>query len=267
MVRYPVAAGKFYPENSEELKTYLSSFCRKELPKVKAKAVIVPHAGYIYSGKVAGETYSKVEIPATNVVMGPNHTGLGKNAAVYPEGIWLTPLGEVPVNQRITSQLVKHSPFESDTTAHTYEHSVEVEIPFLQYCSKYRKDLSIVPIVYKYISYADCVTAGEVLAKELKKEDALITVSTDFSHYVSRSEAEKYDSLAIDAILHLDPQELYRRVLNYDISMCGIIPATVGLVASKLLGAENAELVTYRTSGDVTGDYSQVVGYAGIIIY
>jgi len=267
MVRYPAVAGQFYPGSSEELKLYLESFCRKNIPKINAKAVIVPHAGYIYSGKIAGETYSRVEIPATNVIMGPNHTGLGKPVSVYPDGMWITPIGEVPINERITSKLVKNYPFEADTTAHIYEHSLEVQVPFLQHCSNYREDLSVVPIVYQYISYECCVAAGEVLAEVLKEEDALIVISTDFSHYVSQSEAEKYDSFAIDAILNLDPEELYRRVLSYKISMCGVIPVTVGLIASKLLGAENAELVMYRTSGDVTGDYSQVVGYAGIIIY
>ncbi len=267
MVRYPAVAGQFYPGTVEELRLFLDSFCRRELPKVKAKAVIVPHAGYIYSGKVAGEAYSRVEIPADCVVMGPNHTGLGKPASVFPEGVWLTPLGEVPVNREIAYELVERYPFEADTTAHIYEHSLEVQVPFLQHCSGYREDLSIVPVVFQHLSYSDCVSAGEALAEVLEERDALIVISTDFSHYVSQQMAEKLDSLAIDAILNLDPEELYRRVHSYNISMCGVIPATVGITAAKLLGAKSSELVMYRTSGDVTGDYSQVVGYAGIIIY
>ncbi len=267
MVRYPAVAGQFYPGTAEELRLFLDSFCRRELPKVKAKAVVVPHAGYIYSGKVAGETYSRVEIPSDCVVMGPNHTGLGKPASVFPEGVWITPLGEVPVNREITSELVQRYPYEPDPTAHIYEHSLEVQVPFLQHCSGYREDLSIVPVVFQHLSYPDCVAAGEVLAEVLKNKDSLIIISTDFSHYVSQQMAEKLDSLAIDAILNLAPEELYRRVHSYNISMCGVIPATVGIIASKLLGAKGAELVMYRTSGDVTGDYSQVVGYAGIIIY
>jgi len=269
MVRYPAVAGQFYPGTPSELRTYLESFCRKDLPKVKAKAVIVPHAGYIYSGRVAGETYSRVVIPATNVVMGPNHTGLGRPVSVYPGGVWITPLGEVPVNQEVVEELVKRPPFEADPTAHIYEHSLEVQVPFLQHCSGYREDLSIVPIVFQHIPYSECVRAGEGLAEVLSslEEESLIVISTDFSHYVTQEEAEKLDSLAIEAILKLDPEELYRRVHAYNISMCGVIPATVGLIAAKLLGATGAELVMYRTSGDVTGDYSQVVGYAGIIIY
>jgi len=199
--------------------------------------------------------------------LGPNHTGLGKPVSVFPEGVWLTPFGEVPVDEEIVGRLISSYPYEADTTAHIYEHSLEVQLPFLQHCSRYRSDLKVVPVVFQHISYSDCAVAGEVLAEAVKDEDALIVVSTDFSHYVSQSEAEKYDSYAIDAILRLDPEELYRRVLTYNISMCGVIPATVGLIAAKLLGAENAELVMYRTSGDVNGDYSQVVGYAGIIVY
>ncbi len=267
MVRYPAVAGQFYPGTATELKLYLDSFCRRDLPKVRAKAVIVPHAGYIYSGKVAGETFSRVEIPTTNVVMGPNHTGLGKPAAVYPEGVWLTPLGEVPVNETVTRELVQRYPFEADTAAHIYEHSLEVEVPFIQHCSNYREDLSIVPIAFQHLPYELCETAGKALAEVIAGEDSLIVVSTDFSHYVSQQQAEKLDSYAIDAILNLDPEGLYSRVFSYNITMCGVIPATVALVAARLLGAKKAELVSYRTSGDVTGDYSQVVGYAGIIIY
>jgi len=267
MVRYPAVAGQFYPADRVELEQYMRSFCRKDVPKLKAKAIIVPHAGYMYSGKVAGETYSRVEIPPVNVVMGPNHTGLGARVAVYPEGVWITPFGEVPVNSDVTSKLLNYYPYTADTTAHLYEHSLEVQLPFLQFCSGFREDLSIVPITFQHISYADCEKAGEGLARSLKDEESLIVISTDFSHYVSQDEANEMDSFAIDAILNLDPEELYRRVITYNISMCGFVPATVGIVAAKLLGATEAELVMYRTSGDVTGDYSYVVGYAGIIIY
>ena len=269
MVRYPAVAGQFYPANAEELRLYLSSFCRRELPKIKAKAVVVPHAGYIYSGSVAGETYSRVAIPSNCVIMGPNHTGLGAPAAVYPSGVWVTPLGEVPVNGEFASQLSSRPPYQPDPTAHIYEHSLEVQVPFLQYCSGEREDLSIVPVVFQHLSFDDCVKAGEALAEVISSldPDTLMVISTDFSHYVPHEVAKKLDSLAIDAILKLSPEELYSRVHAYDISMCGVIPATVGLIAAKALGAEGAELVSYKTSGDVTGDYQQVVGYAGIIIY
>ncbi len=269
MVRYPAVAGQFYPGTPQELEMFLSSFCRRDIPKLKAKAVIVPHAGYIYSGKVAGETYSRVEIPENAVIMGPNHTGLGRPASVFPDGVWITPLGEVPVNEEFAGELCKHYPYEPDTTAHIYEHSLEVQVPFLQFCSGYREDLKIVPVVFQHLSYSDCLEAGRALSEVVSTsgEDTLIVISTDFSHYVSQETAKELDSIAIEAILELNPEELYKRVHYYNISMCGVIPATVGLIAAKELGATGAELVMYRTSGDVTGDYDQVVGYAGIIIY
>ncbi|SNR88067.1 AmmeMemoRadiSam system protein B [Desulfurobacterium atlanticum] len=266
MVRYPAVAGQFYPALPEDLKLMLDSMC-EPAPKVKAKAVIVPHAGYIYSGKVAGATYSRVEIPDNNIIIGPNHTGLGKKVSVFPDGVWVTPFGEVPVNSEIVSRLVSYPPYEPDVNAHIYEHSLEVQVPFLQYCSGFRESLSIVPVVFSFLDYTVCEQAGKVLANAIADEDGLIVISTDFSHYVPADKAKELDSLAIDAILNLNPYELYERVVTYNISMCGVIPATVGIIAAKLLGAENAELVMYRTSGDVTNNYKEVVSYAGIIIY
>lgn len=268
MVRYPAVAGQFYPGTREELQTFLESLCTESLPKIKAKAVVVPHAGYVYSGKVAGETYGRVEIPTNNVVMGPNHTGLGKPAAVFPEGVWVTPLGDVEINETFTEELVNFYPFEADSAAHLYEHSLEVQVPFLQFCSQ-NGNVKIVPIVFQHLSLDDCFKAGESLAKVISQldEDTLIVISTDFSHYVPQDVAKRLDSMAIESIINLNPEELYLKVLRYNITMCGFIPATVGLVAAKELGAKGAELVEYRTSGDVTGDYGQVVGYGGIIIF
>jgi len=235
MVRYPAVAGQFYPAVPEDLKLMLDSMC-EPVPKVKAKAIIVPHAGYIYSGKVAAATYSRVEIPDTNVILGPNHTGLGKKVSVFPEGVWVTPFGEVPINSEVASKLTSFPPYEPDVNAHIYEHSLEVQVPFLQYCSGFRDSLSIVPVVFSFVDYATCERAGEVLARVIAEEDSLIVISTDFSHYVSADRAKELDSLAIDAILNLDPYELYKRVVTYNISMCGVIPATVGIIAAKLLG-------------------------------
>ncbi len=267
MLRYPAVAGQFYPSDPDELRAMVSSYCTGKEERLKARAVVVPHAGYIYSGMVAGQTFGSVEIPPLNVIMGPNHTGFGARASVFPEGSWVTPLGEVPVDKDVAEKLVKSEPFEADVNAHIYEHSLEVQVPFLQVCSGFRDDLKIVPITLGYLSYGECESAGEALASALKGEDALIVISSDFSHYISREDAEKLDSLAIDAILNLSPEELYKRVRGYNITMCGVIPATVGIIALKILGARGAKLINYRTSGDVTGDYSQVVAYAGIVIF
>ncbi|WP_457568544.1 AmmeMemoRadiSam system protein B [Desulfurobacterium sp.] len=267
MVRYPAVAGQFYPASPDDLKMMLDSMC-EPAPKVKAKAVVVPHAGYVYSGRVAGATYSRVEIPDINVLLGPNHTGLGKRVSVFPSGIWVTPFGEVTVDEEIAGSLCGRPPYEPDVNAHIYEHSLEVQLPFLQYCSGFSEKLKIVPVVFSFISYEECERAGEILADVLSaREDSLIVISSDFSHYVSQEKAQEMDRLAIDAILNLDPYELYTRVVTYNISMCGVVPATVGLVAARILGATAAELVMYRTSGDVTGNYREVVSYGGIIIY
>ncbi len=265
MLRYPAVAGQFYPSSSAQLKSMLSNFCSPSGELLKAKAVVVPHAGYIYSGHIAGATYSRVEIPDNCVIMGPNHTGLGKRAAVYPKGAWATPLGEAFINEELTSELLQKFPYEEDTLAHLYEHSLEVQLPFLQFCKG--ESPLIVPIVFQHLSLQECLEAGENLAEVLEKTDSLIVISSDFSHYVPQEVARKLDGLAIEAILNLSPEALYERVHDYNITMCGIIPATVGLYAAKLLGANAAELVLYGTSGDVNGDYSQVVGYAGIVIY
>jgi AmmeMemoRadiSam system protein B len=269
MLREPAVAGQFYPASPAELEAVLRELCPQTEEKIAARAVIVPHAGYIYSGRIAAETYARVVIPETNVIMGPNHTGLGSPASVYPGGVWITPLGEVPVNERLTAELIKREPYEPDTTAHIYEHSLEVQVPFLQFCSGFKEGLSIAPIVFQHIPYSECVKAGNALAEAIAEvePDSLIVISTDFSHYVDQETAKILDSLAIEAILKLEPEELYRRVHAYNITMCGVIPATVGIIAAKLLGARNAELIRYGTSGDVNGDYSHVVGYAGIVIY
>ena len=267
MVRDPVVAGRFYPSDFEELERMLSMFCVKREKRIRAKAIIVPHAGYVYSGAVAGLTYGSVEIPSLNVVMGPNHTGFGADVSVFDEGEWITPLGRVPVNSEVAKKLCGRELFKSDVSAHVYEHSLEVQLPFLQFCSGFKEDLSIVPIIFSMLSYEECELAGKALAESIDSEDALIVISSDFSHYVSQPEAERLDSMAINSILSLSPFELYEKVRRYNITMCGVIPATVGLIAAKILGAESADLLVYRTSGDVTGDYSQVVGYAGIVVY
>jgi AmmeMemoRadiSam system protein B len=263
MVRYPAVAGQFYPDSPSELTGFLKSVCVGE-NNVDAKAIIVPHAGYIFSGKTAGAVYGKIKVPPVVAIFGPNHTGFGPAVSVYPGGKWLTPLGEVPVNEEITKELVKYEPFELDTTSHLYEHSLEVQLPFLQFVAN--QEFSIVPVVFSVISYQTCKKCAEVL-NDVLPEDSLLVISTDFSHYVSQSTAKELDGIAISSILELSPEKLYERVFSLNISMCGVIPSTVGLIVAKERGANKAELVDYSTSGDVTGDYGQVVGYAGIIIY
>ncbi len=266
-VRPPVVAGQFYPADPNELIEMLKELTDPipEEEKIKAKAIVVPHAGYIYSGRVAGKTYSRVKIPKKIILLGPNHTGYGPAISTYPDGAWLTPLGEVFVDDNLTKKLTESNIYVPDYTAHVYEHSLEVQLPFLQFLSK--EPFKIAPTVFKFISLEDALTAGDYLAGVLKdEEDYLIVISTDFSHYVPHEVAKQKDALAIDRILNVDPEGLYRVVVENDISMCGVVPATVALQALKHLGVSKSILVDYKTSGDVSGDYSSVVGYAGIIL-
>jgi len=266
-IRPPVVAGQFYPADPQDLIEMLKNLCDPipEEKKIKAKAIIVPHAGYIYSGRVAGMVYSRVKIPKNIILLGPNHTGYGPEISTYPDGYWLTPLGKVPVNENLTAELTSTNIYIPDYTAHVYEHSLEVQLPFLQFLAQ--EDFKIVPTVFKFLNLDTCLLAGDFLANVLEnKNDYLIVISTDFSHYVPYEVAKQKDALAIKQILNLDPENLYKVVIENDISMCGVVPATVALRALKHLGAKKAELVAYQTSGDVNQDYSSVVGYAGIII-
>lgn len=264
-VRRPAVAGQFYPADISALKEYLDRYTPKDLPKERALAVMAPHAGYIYSGHVAGKVYGRVSIPDDVVIMGPSHAGLGAEFALMDDGVWEMPQGSVSINNTLAGLILSEGKFTKDTVAHQYEHSLEVQLPFLQYL---KKEFSFVPIVLSYTDFSTCEALGKALAKAITdyNKSVLIISSSDMTHYESQSSAEKKDRLAIEKILALDPHGLYETVREHRISMCGIIPTTVALVACNLLGAKEAELVSYATSGDVTGDYYQVVGYAGIII-
>ncbi|MDL1972180.1 MAG: AmmeMemoRadiSam system protein B [Deltaproteobacteria bacterium] len=264
-VRKPSVAGQFYPADVPTLIDYLDRYIPKDLPKEKALAIMAPHAGYIYSGHVAGKVYGRISIPDDIVIMGPSHTGLGANFALMDEGIWEMPQGSVSINKTLADLILSEGKFTKDTVAHQYEHSLEVQLPFLQYL---KKQFRFVPIVLSYTDFSTCEELGKALAKAISNynKPVLIISSSDMTHYESQSSAEKKDRMAIKKILALDPYGLYETVRENHITMCGVIPTTVALVASNLLGAGEAELVSYATSGDVTGDYYQVVGYAGIII-
>jgi AmmeMemoRadiSam system protein B len=267
VIRKPAVAGYFYPGEPEALRSELDRcLSKKHPPKTKAIGIVVPHAGYKYSGGVAGEVYGRVEIPDKLVVLSPNHTGEGAAYALMPEGEWLTPLGSARIDSDLAGRFQRHCPLlEDDAEAHRSEHSLEVQIPFLQ---RLKKDFSFVPLTLSYIPYVQCEELGRALARTVREtaEPVLIVASSDMNHYESQEVAEKKDFLAIRRIEALDPQGLYETVRRERISMCGIIPTTVMLVAARELGAKKGELVRHATSGDVTGDYGSVVGYAGLVI-
>lgn len=263
-VREPAVAGTFYPSSPAALR----DFFLKEMPevekKIPAKAIVVPHAGYTYSGNTAAKVFSNVEITSTVIIMGPNHTGEGVPFSVDRGSVWRTPLGEVRVDNDLADQIIASCPhFESDNISHRKEHSLEVEIPFLQHL---KPDVQIVPITVgtDLIRAARAVADG--IAKVLKGKNVMIVASTDLNHYEPQDISEQKDKAAIDAVLKLDAELLHERVRDDHISMCGYIPTYIMLRAVKQLGAKTATLIDYHTSGAVSGDFSQVVGYAGIII-
>jgi AmmeMemoRadiSam system protein B len=263
MIRNPVVAGQFYPASTSELKAMIEVMV---MIKEEAIGLVSPHAGYIYSGPVAAAVISRIKFKDTFIIMGPNHTGSGKPFSIMTEGVWKTPLGEVEIDAELGKKILAASKYlQEDKAAHLYEHSIEVQLPLLQY---FKPDFKLVPIVFAHASGSIYKEIGKELAKAIKKsgKEVVIIASSDMTHYEPQESAQEKDSQAIGAILDLNEDELLKRVDEFKISMCGYGPAVSLIVAAKKLGATGAELIKYQTSGDVTGDYSAVVGYAGIII-
>jgi len=266
-VRLPAVAGSFYEARTDCLERDVRSLLPSDLPKTRAFGAIVPHAGYIYSGGVAGAVYARLEIPAVSVVLCPNHTGRGAPAAIDPSDAWRTPLGDVPVSPRLSARLRELAPsLELDAEAHWREHSLEVQLPFLQML---RPAAELVPVCLGQPSLALCREVGEALARLCgeEAEPPLLLASSDMNHYESRRIGRAKDDRALARIEALDADGLFRTVLAEDISMCGFLPATALLFATNRSGAARAAAVVARAdSGDQTGDPSNVVGYAGVIV-
>jgi len=266
MIRQPAVAGQFYPQEAEGLKALIETLVDKNADKKDVIGALVPHAGYIYSGSVAGAVFSRIQFKDTFVIIGPNHTGLGFPFSIMTEGKWATPLGEVEIDTVLAEQILASSQsLQADATAHQREHSVEVQLPLLQYIEP---GFRIVPIVISHGNMEVYKEIGRAIARAIKTtgRETVILASGDMTHYESQDSAEKKDKQAIEAILNLDEDELSRRFTGQNMSMCAYPPAVCLITAAKKLGARAAELVEYRTSGDATGDYSSVVGYAGIVI-
>jgi AmmeMemoRadiSam system protein B len=266
VIRKAVVAGQFYPASAPELKSLIKGMVDEKAKKEEVIGLISPHAGYIYSGAVAGAVISRIKFKDSFIIMGPNHSGMGKPFSIMTEGSWQTPLGEVEVDSELGKKILANSHhLAEDEVAHLHEHSIEVQLPFLQYFSS---GFKIVPIVFAPAHPAIYKEIGEAIARAIKElgRGAVIIASSDMTHYEPQAWAEKKDSQAIEAVLALDEDKLLKRVDELNISMCGYAPAVSLIVAAKELGAKGAELVKYQTSGDTTGDYSSVVGYAGIII-
>jgi AmmeMemoRadiSam system protein B len=265
MIRAAHVAGQFYPADSDELEASVIgnlTICTKE----DALAVIVPHAGYIYSGKVAGSVYSRIEIPDNIILIGPNHTGMGTPASIMCHGTWATPLGKLEVNEKLASRLLEASAnLTEDETAHIKEHSLEVQLPFIYLLNQ---NASIVPITVMHADFEECREIGEAIAGVLEsyEEEVLIIVSSDMNHFESEEVTREKDKKAIERVLALDPDGLLAVTAAESITMCGAVPSAIGLIAAKAMGAGLAEMTEYSTSGKTSGDLENVVGYVGIIV-
>ncbi|MGB8951077.1 MAG: AmmeMemoRadiSam system protein B [Candidatus Aminicenantales bacterium] len=268
MKRKAAVAGYFYPRRPEDLLQTLEQMVLPKVKKEKALSVLSPHAGYEYSGPVAGAVFSSVVLPSTFVILGPSHRPIRPRFALMSEGSWETPLGNVPIESGLARLIGNYSRLTiEDSQAHSEEHSIEVQLPFIQF---FKKEFSIVPAVFSYLAtYEELEELGKALARGIQEfqKEVLIVASTDMSHYVSQEEAKEKDFLAIQKVLNLDAEGLFSIVQEEDISMCGYQPVISAIIASKELGAEKGELIKYATSGDRTGDFAQVVGYAGIRIH
>ena len=273
--RRPVTAGTFFPASAKDLTAVLDLFynqpggeAEKSFPG--AVLVMVPHAGYVYSGAVTAKTLRQAPLPRRVILLGPCHQHRGAGLSLWPGKSWLTPLGEVPVDQDFYRLLLdRRADFAFDAAAHAHEHSLEVILPFLQ---ARRPDVTISPIAVSRSDPEGLRLAGDALASAVQvcatadAERPLIIVSSDMSHYLSQDKTEERDSLAISSLSPRDPLALYRTVAENDITMCGVLPMTLGLFAAQNLGATEASLVCYSTSGAVSGDFNRVVGYAGVIV-
>jgi MEMO1 family protein len=270
-LRVPAVAGRFYPALADELLRDVREYISPRAESVtNAIGCVAPHAGYIYSGGVAGAVYSRIEIPEHCVILCPNHTGKGEALAVMATTAWQTPLGEVAADAGVATELLRRFPaLREDSAAHRSEHAIEVQLPFLQVR---QPGLEIVPIAIGTRDFDVLRGLGEVLAnviadlEEGHRQRVLIVASSDMNHYQSDAITRVKDRKAIEQILALDARGLWEVVMNEGISMCGFGPTVAMLTAAKLLGATSATLVKYATSGEVSGDYAAVVGYAGIVV-
>jgi MEMO1 family protein len=269
MLRPPAVSGRFYPSQPGELSRQVETFCSpaQGAERHRAIACLVPHAGYRYSGHVAGAVYARLELPRRFILVGPRHYPRGAAQAILSAGAWQTPLGPVEIDAALAEELKRScAGLVEDEVAHRNEHALEVQLPFLQWLTgKFR----FVPIALGTVDYAVLESLGRALAEVVarQEEPVLIVASSDMNHYESDEITRRKDARAIQRLLALDPHGLHETVRREDISMCGCGPAVSTLIAAGLLGARPpAELVRYATSGDISGDRDEVVGYAGIIV-
>jgi len=270
MLRKPVVAGRFYPASKAHLQEEVRSYLATGLVSRQVVGLISPHAGYVCSGSVAGAVFSCSQIPNRVIVISPNHTGEGEAVSLFADGEWEIPTGVVPVDKELCDEILAAGDFfAADTAAHMAEHSLEVLLPFLLEC---QPDLKIAPLTLSHLRPEFIEKTGAAIASVVKKfkargEEVLIAVSSDMTHYEPYERAKARDAMAIEKIKQLDAKGLLEVCARERITMCGVVPVAVMLVAAKLLGATCGELVKYQTSGDTCAEKDEVVGYAGMVVY
>jgi AmmeMemoRadiSam system protein B len=267
VLRLPAVAGRFYPSNPAELTAIIARFTKTQsnVEKVAVKACLLPHAGYVYSGSVAGAVFARMTLPRKILILGVRHFPRGEQAAILSNGAWRTPLGDAPIDQSLAQALLAACPLlREDDVAHSQEHSLEVQLPFVQVLAP---GFMFVPVALGTVRFEDLVSVGEAVAEVLARtrEEILLLTTSDLNHYEDDATTRVKDRKAIERLLALDARGLYDTCRNERISMCGLGPAVSMIVALQRLGAKDAKLARYATSADVSGDTSAVVGYAGMI--
>ena len=266
MLRTPAVAGKFYPDDPRKLSRLIQNFLQAGAvrEKILCRACLVPHAGYLYSGHVAASVFARIAFPKRIIVLGVRHFPYGAEAAILSDGAWRTPLGDAPIDSELAARISQACPLlTEDSVAHECEHSLEVQLPFLQQLTP---GFTFVPIALGTLHFESLVSIGEALGKTLAAEPKVLLLTTsDFNHYQDDATTRHKDHLAIEQILRFDPRGLFDVCRKKEISMCGLGPAVALLTALNHIASNNAELVKYATSADVSGDTSAVVGYAGLL--
>lgn len=276
-IRRPCQAGAFYEGTPESLRKqiedcFLNELGPRSLPKAPKRGprrlvgLLCPHAGYMFSGPVAAYSYHSLAAdgkPDVVILFGPNHTGYGSGLAIVNGGFWRTPFGDVEVDGETANEIVREARVvDVDDSAHRLEHSIEVQLPFLQYL--YGSEFKIVPVSFLMQDLTSARDVGRAAAKVLAKKNAVIIASSDMTHYEPQNSAERKDKKALEAVVRMDEAEFFSTIETHRVSTCGYGPTAALIIASKALGAKKAKLLCYKTSGDVVGDYSSVVGYAAV---
>lgn len=269
MLRLPAVAGRFYPSNPAELTALIQKYSSIDEggPRLAVRACLVPHAGYVYSGHVTGAVLARIELPKKIIVLGVRHRPQGEPVAILSNGAWRTPLGDAPIDEPLAEALKKTCPLlREDSAAHQTEHSLEVQLPFLQVLAP---GFAFVPVALGTVRFETLVNVGDAIARVLaaSTENVLLLTTSDLNHYEDDATTRVKDHKAIDQLLARDPRGLYDTCHTEEISMCGLGPAVAMLTALNALGVKESELVKYATSADVSGDRSAVVGYAGMVFY